>query len=815
MQIKPATKKKEPTRQQLTHELDQLRKRMVSLEHAEMKHLEDEKENNEIMDLYRSILDNIACGVWATDANDVIHYANRGMEMIAGVTQQRLGGANVLKDLPENTIEHFKEHYLEAKESLLPVYYSEVPVITPAGRLTYQSGWLIPKVGNGRFEGMICTVEDITKHRQTQKALHKTEEKYRELVENANAVILRMDMEGNITFFNEFAQRFFGFSEEEIIGKNISETIVPHAARYIRRVRTMLKNIGRNPARYASGEYENIRSNGERVWMSWTNKPVFGEGGAVNEILCVGTDISERKYHEGLLRKCRNNLEKQVRERTTQLMTANEELYNEITERKWTESVLRASEEKYRLVVENASEGILVVQDGFFRFLNPKAVKIMGRSQQELTASPFIDFIHPDDRDMVMERHLKRLKGDNLSLIYSCRIIDREGNSKWVEANPVLITWMGRPATLTFFSNITERKRAQERLMLLESAIQQTNDSIVITTASPSTPSSRIVFVNPAYSEMTGFTAEEVMDKPAIHLQSPETDGMEWLKLEGSGSHGDVFHIETVNRRKDGTKYDVEWHIAPIRDEHGRVTHFVSTQREITERNLAEEKVRAYQEQLRSLASELSLAEERERRRLATDLHDHIGQTLAIIRMKLGTLRNSLSSGDNAELLAEIWSLMDKTMKSTKSLTFELSPPILYELGFGAAVEWLAEEVQKQHALTVEFEDDGLTKPLDRDVSVLMFQAVRELLMNVVKHALAKKIEVYLARKYNHMQITVQDDGKGFDLTQIDRHSFGFFSIRERMKYFGGSFVIKTQPGQGTCVTLTAPLNGAAEGGAA
>ena len=809
--MKSAAKEKETTRQELIQELEKLRKRVASLEQAEARRLEVQKEDAETMGLYKSILDNIALGVWVTDADDVIRYANRGMEMIAGVTKQRLWGANVLKDLPESAIRHFKKHYLEARESLQPLYYNEVPVTTRAGRLTYQSGWLIPRIKVGRLEGMICTVEDITKQRHIRKTLHKTEEKYCELVENANVVILRMDMEGKVTFFNEFAQKFFGYREDEIIGRNVVGSIVPDTPKFSRQVRSMLRNIGQHPSRYASTEYKNVRKDGEKVWMSWKNKAVLDEGGEVSEVLCVGTDISVIKRHEGLLQQCRSNLESQVRVRTAQLTKANEELQHEILERKWTEGVLRTSEEKYRLVVENASEGILIIQDGFFRFMNPKAIKIMGRTYQELTSKSFIEFIHPDDRDMVMENHLRKLKGDNLPLIYWCRIIDGGGNTKWVEANPVLITWMGRPANLTFFSNITERKRAEERLMLLESAIEQTNDAIVITTASPSTPSSRIVFVNTAYSEMTGYTAEEVMGKPAIHLQSPETDGMEWLKLEGSGSHGDVFCIETVNRRKDGTRYDVEWHVAPIRNEHGKVTHFISTQRDITERRRAEERVRVYQGQLRSLASELSLAEEHERRRLATDLHDHIGQTLAITRMKFGELRRSLSAGELAGLVEEIWALMEKTMKYTKSLTFELSPPILYELGLGATIEWLAEQVQKEHGLFVDFKDDDLPKPLDREVSILMFQAVREIFMNIVKHARAKQMSIQIQRKYNQMQITVQDDGIGFDLTQVDRHSFGFFSIRERMKYFNGDFEVKTMPGRGTCVILTAPLSGKTE----
>jgi len=200
------------------------------------------------------------------------------------------------------------------------------------------------------------------------------------------------------------------------------------------------------------------------------------------------------------------------------------------------------------------------------------------------------------------------------------------------------------------------------------------------------------------------------------------------------------------------------------------------------------------------------LAGEKERRRLATDLHDHIGQTLAITKLKLGALRGLLPSNGYSELLAEIWSLVEKTIKYTKSLTFELSPPILYELGFEATIEWLGEQVQQQHAILFEFEDDGMPKALDKDVSILMFQAVRELFMNVVKHALAQKVKVSLRRVNEKMEITVEDDGIGFDPSKIEKTAFGFFSIRERLEHFGGTFVIDTEPGEGTRVTLTAPV---------
>ncbi|HEX9137107.1 MAG TPA: PAS domain S-box protein, partial [Nitrospirota bacterium] len=559
-------------------------------------------------------------------------------------------------------------------------------------------------------------------------------------------IILRMDGKGVITFINPFAQKYFGYSEQEIVGRHIVGTIVQRTENAGPDMETMLKNIGTSPDQHANAEYEHVRKNGEAVWISWANTALFDDSGALNEVLCVGNDVTVQKRHEDLLKKWSSELEDRVTIGTARLSIANEELQQEIAERKWMEQSLRKSEEKYRLVVEYANEGILITQDNFFRYVNPKAVKILGHSKEELTSYPFTDFIHPDDREIVMERHLKRIKGDSVPHYYSCRILDGEGNTKWLEINSVLITWMGRPATLAFFNNITERKKAEEKLRLTESAIQQAGDAVVITTANPVRSSSRVVFVNPAFTKMTGYTAEEVTDKLSL-LQGPLTDSTQWKKLEAGTSQGKAFYIETVATRKDGTQFNMEWQITPLRDERGKVTHFVSVQRDITERKKTEEQFHTYQEQLRLLASELLLAEEQERRRIAMDLHDNIGQMLALTRIKLGVLRKTLSEDVHENAVGSIVELIDQSISYTKSLSFELSPPLLYDIGIEATIEWLAEQMQKQHYILFYCKNDGSPKPLKRDVSILLFQTVRELFMNIVKHSQAHQVNVDISRE--------------------------------------------------------------------
>ena len=249
----------------------------------------------------------------------------------------------------------------------------------------------------------------------------------------------------------------------------------------------------------------------------------------------------------------------------------------------------------------------------------------------------------------------------------------------------------------------------------------------------------------------------------------------------------------------------------PVFDAQGKVVRVAVFVRDITHRKQAEERIRTYQERLRSLASQLSLTEERERRRIATALHDRVGQTLAICKIKLGALQESASSTDLAEPLNETRELIEEIIRDTRSLTFDLSSPILYELGLEAAVERLAEQIQDQHDILSDVEDDRQPKPLDDDVRVLLFQAVRELLVNVVKHAQARNVKVSMRRDGSDMRITVEDDGVGFYAVPIGSRwsrseGFGLFSIRERLDYLGGHLEVESESGHGTRATLVAPL---------
>jgi signal transduction histidine kinase len=229
---------------------------------------------------------------------------------------------------------------------------------------------------------------------------------------------------------------------------------------------------------------------------------------------------------------------------------------------------------------------------------------------------------------------------------------------------------------------------------------------------------------------------------------------------------------------------------------------------EARESKKTEQKLTEHRAQLKSLTSELSLTEERERHKLATDLHDQIGQSLILSKMKLDSLRELVNSGLSTEILDEVRDYLNNIIQDIRTLTFDLSSPILYELGFEQAVaEWLDEQIRKKHGIQIEFQDDGQTKLLDDDISAILFRNVRELLMNVIKHAKASKVKVSLSRVDEQICVIIEDDGVGFEPDKLALNTgFGIFSIRERLEQLAGHLEIESEPGRGTKITMTAQL---------
>jgi len=254
----------------------------------------------------------------------------------------------------------------------------------------------------------------------------------------------------------------------------------------------------------------------------------------------------------------------------------------------------------------------------------------------------------------------------------------------------------------------------------------------------------------------------------------------------------------------------------------GEVWRLDVTKRKRAEEALAdltknlEERIIERTQQLRKLATELNLAEQQERKRLAAELHDHLQHLLVLGKLKIGQgKRYAQPIPALNDVMKQVEEVLSEALCYTRTLVADLSPPVLRECGLPAALKWLSDYMQK-HSMTVT-----VTVPEQRDLSlpedqaVLLFQSVRELLMNASKYAGTGEATVILQQRGDHLRIEVRDEGAGFDVTTAAAEAttrgvsskFGLFSIRERMKALGGSFDIESATGKGATTTLTLPLN--------
>lgn len=353
-----------------------------------------------------------------------------------------------------------------------------------------------------------------------------------------------------------------------------------------------------------------------------------------------------------------------------------------------------------------------------------------------------------------------------------------------------------------------ERLGGEERLRVSETrqaALLEAVQEAVVTLDAEN----RIVEFNAAARTLFGYPRQVAIGRDFRQLllhssfRARCAEALRACRLHGSG--GQRFEARALCA--DGSEITVDLSLSSVRMAGASlVTVYVS---DLTAPRQAEEHRLAYQERLRSLMADLLLAEERERRQLAEDLHDGLSQTIALTRMKVSALR-AASDGTSSPELDEIADLIDQTDRSARSIGFELSPPILHDLGLEPALNWLIENIQARYGIAVRLEDEGRPLPVEELTRVILFRSVRELLINAAKHAHAREVVLHVERAGDALELTVTDDGIGMDPGLATAKGSGLMSIRERLHHVGGSMQIESTPGGGCSIRLHTPLGGRA-----
>jgi PAS domain S-box-containing protein len=313
---------------------------------------------------------------------------------------------------------------------------------------------------------------------------------------------------------------------------------------------------------------------------------------------------------------------------------------------------------------------------------------------------------------------------------------------------------------------------------------------------------------NGEFHRLAGCTPDEVAAGSVnwLALTVPEHAPQDVRAMDQLRNRGVCEPFEKEHRLRDGRTIPVVVGCAVLDEEPPACVGFVLDQ---TGRRRAEDDLREHQARLSALSAELLVIEERERRRIATVLHDAIGQNLMLAKLRLGALAGGSDvSTVQTERLAAVGQLLDEAIDRTRTLTSEVSPPVLYELGLEAAVRWLAGQARQRHGFRVAVHDDGQPKPLSGTARLVLFDGVRELLANAAKHAGGQGCSVSVARDGDTVRVEVRDCGPGFSAADAEPSGggFGLFNLRERLRRIGGHMEISTLPGHGGHVTLVAPI---------
>jgi len=405
------------------------------------------------------------------------------------------------------------------------------------------------------------------------------------------------------------------------------------------------------------------------------------------------------------------------------------------------------------------------------------------------------------------ELHLA-VAGEQAVINREAPFVDRRGATRAALLSAMTMPLADEPHLLLILREIDALKKAEQALAESEIRFRELFESMVSGVSVFLGRGDRLVLVdmNRAAERIEGVDKQRCLGRAAAEIMAGP-DGRDLEKaLAAAWETGKPAQHQIVRRENNRITIAKHYHLYKLSS--GEV---IAVCDDITARKQAEEKLFAYQAKLKNLSSELALVEERERRAIARDLHDQIGQNLSVIKMKLGSLATAVSApGPRADLVMAT-DLLQQAIKETRTLTFELSPPILHELGLEAALDWLVENFRTVHHLDCRAEITSLGRSLAEDLQIVLFRAVRELLLNVTKHARARSVVVVCGPQDDHLAITVRDDGAGFDfggmeLRAAEAQGFGLFSIQERLHHLGGSLSVQSSPGCGAAVTLLAPF---------
>jgi len=610
---------------------------------------------------------------------------------------------------------------------------------------------------------------EIAERERAEKALRVSEARYRAILEDQTELVSRFLQDGTLTFVNEAYCSYFSESREELIGHKFWHHL---PKRDQERFKQHLSKMGNeNPV--AAIEHEVLLPHGEARWVQWTDRAILNEEGQVVELQAVGRDITEQKR-------------------------ANQ--------------ALQHSEHFLKTIIASVHEGV-IVYDREFRYLlwNRFMESLTGMPKEAVLGKNALD-LFPHLRDERVLQLLERAKQGETVFSGDIRyVVEANGKSGWVTAtySPHRDITGEIAGVVAIVHDITERKRVEEEIYKRAQIIDQTHDSVISTDLDGCIKS-----WNQGAERLYGYGAEEVLGRHVALIYAAEQGGPFLQEnvlnpLKEKGSHT----VEVKVRKKSGEIRDVLLSLAMIKNERGEPVEMAGYGTDITERKKSEEAIRKSREELRYLSSRLLSAQEEERKRIAAELHDSIGQTLVTLKVGLRNALKDMSKGkmqDASDLLMQLIPEIRKAIEETRSICTGLRPTVLDNLGIIPTIHWLTEILREVHPdRNIRVEMDIEEGDVPETIKIIIFRIIQEALNNVAKHSRATLVDLALSKKSGRIYLNVRDNGIGFDMAagskDVKSFGMGLASIKERAELSGGAFSIESAVSAGTKILVSWP----------
>ncbi|MDD4888966.1 MAG: PAS domain S-box protein [Phycisphaerae bacterium] len=517
---------------------------------------------------------------------------------------------------------------------------------------------------------------------------------------------------------------------------------------------------------------------------------------------------------EGQLREAGAQLELRVQQRTAELTQTVADLRREIDSRQRAEQSVLESERKYRALVETTHTGYLILDAaGKVVDANAEYVRLSGHGLlDEIVGREVTEWTAPRDRERNAAEVAKCLReGSTHDLVVD--YVDRRGHVTPVEVQATVLRTGDSVQIVSLCRDIAERNLAETTLRQSEAHNRALLQAIPDQIVRVSREGVYLEAVTPPGFESV-WTPGQCIGKTVHELLPPDR----------ARRLADAIERAYRTQEMQGLDYAVAFPDGRTRYREARFVRagddVLAVVRDITDRKQAEDQLRTTNAmleeltgQLRALAVRLTRAERQERHRVAVLIHDQVQQLLAAAKVRTGILSQQVADANALATVAQIKDLLNEAIGISRSLAYEISPPVMREIGLAAALDWLAESMQDKHGLSVQVRSEGEIREDPDGVCDLLYQCVRELLLNVVKHAGVSAATMDVRRLADdRVQIVVDDRGLGFSPADLanagggSNSGFGLFSIRERLQLLGGELTIDSVPGRGSRFILEAPL---------